>query len=171
MPSEACIGGKCQNPCVGTCGQNALCQVLHNSPICSCPSGFMGDPFIKCYVQEPVEVTNPCDPSPCGPQSECQIVQNRAVCSCSKNMIGKPPYCRKECVLNSECPQNKACINEKCADPCSGSCGSNTNCQTVNHVRNFIFIVRRIKNYFLLNLAFNLHLQARLSRRCFYWMH
>lgn len=46
------------------------------------------------------------------------------------------PYegCRPECVLNSDCPENKACINNKCEDPCPGVCGSNAQCQTVNHI-------------------------------------
>lgn len=134
LSNEACINGRCVNPCVGTCAENAECQVVNHNPICSCPRGLHGDPFIKCYLQEPIDITNPCDPSPCGRNSECQIVQNRAVCSCTKNMIGKPPYCRPECILNSECPQDKSCINEKCSDPCPGACGQNTFCQAVNHL-------------------------------------
>lgn len=41
--------------------------------------------------------------------------------------------CRPECVVSSECPLNKACINEKCADPCPGTCGQNARCNVVNH--------------------------------------
>jgi hypothetical protein len=134
MPNEACLNNVCKDPCPGTCAQNANCYVLNHNPICSCPLGLTGDPFIKCYIQDPIEVSNPCEPSPCGPNSECEINQNRPVCSCVRNMIGKPPYCRAECVLNSECSQNKACINDKCQDPCRDACGENTACQVVNHV-------------------------------------
>lgn len=42
--------------------------------------------------------------------------------------------CRPECVLNSECPQNKACIRNKCMDPCPGTCGQNALCEVYNHV-------------------------------------
>jgi hypothetical protein len=46
------------------------------------------------------------------------------------------PYegCRPECVLNSDCPSNQACISNKCQDPCPGTCGQNADCQVVNHL-------------------------------------
>lgn len=77
--------------------------------------------------------TNPCEPSPCGPNSQCREVNGQAVCSCLPNFIGSPPGCRPECVVSSECPTDKACINQKCADPCPGTCGLNANCQVINH--------------------------------------
>ena len=54
-------------------------------------------------------------------------------CSCLPGYIGPPPNCRPECVINSECPANKACIQQKCGDPCIGSCGINAKCDVVNH--------------------------------------
>lgn len=42
--------------------------------------------------------------------------------------------CRPECVLNNECPQNKACIRNKCMDPCPGTCGQNALCEVYNHI-------------------------------------
>jgi hypothetical protein len=48
MSNMACMRMKCQNPCPGTCGQNAECQVINHLPSCSCPSGFTGDPFTYC---------------------------------------------------------------------------------------------------------------------------
>lgn len=47
-PNEACINQKCRNPCVGTCGIRAICQVVNHNPICSCPTSLSGDPFIRC---------------------------------------------------------------------------------------------------------------------------
>lgn len=82
-------------------------------------------------MEEPL---NPCIPSPCGPNSECKIKSNRPVCSCLPNYFGSPPNCRPECIINSECPLTKACINQKCVDPCPGSCGYNAECQVINHV-------------------------------------
>jgi len=90
--------------------------------------------FVSCLhlvVAEPPQ--NPCDPSPCGPNSQCRLVNQHAVCSCSPGFIGNPPSCRPECVVSSECPQNRACINQKCLDPCPGTCGLNARCQVVNH--------------------------------------
>lgn len=47
--------------------------------------------------------------------------------------IGNPPTCRPECVTSSECPLNEACVNQKCVDPCPGTCGIAAKCQTVSH--------------------------------------
>lgn len=148
---------KCVDPCPGTCGLNANCQVINHSPICSCISGYTGDPFTRCYpiprksifalpnaysklnfiapppviVEEPIR--NPCVPSPCGPNSECRDIGGAPSCSCLPNYIGSPPNCRPECTINSECPSNLACIREKCRDPCPGSCGVGAHCSVINH--------------------------------------
>ena len=47
--------------------------------------------------------------------------------------MGNPPSCRPECVVNSDCPKNRACLNLKCSDPCRGSCGLSALCTVVNH--------------------------------------
>lgn len=81
--------------------------------------------------QDPV---NPCIPSPCGPYSECRVTSNTYTCTCLPNYQGSPPQCRPECVSNSDCRYNLACINMKCKDPCIGSCGSNAECHVYNHI-------------------------------------
>ena len=48
---KACRSSKCTDPCIGTCGQNAICKVVNHSPICSCSSGFTGDPFEWCRIE------------------------------------------------------------------------------------------------------------------------
>jgi len=178
-PNRACIRNKCQDPCPGTCGQNADCQVVNHLPSCTCHPGYTGDPFkfcsnlpperkllqhkifILCHIflesicyltfiwrnyltiiltsflflssavkQEPGD---PCAPSPCGPNSQCRNVNGQAVCSCLPTYIGSPPGCRPECVVSSECAQNRACVNQKCVDPCPGTCGLNARCEVINH--------------------------------------
>lgn len=85
-------------------------------------------------VDQPV-VTNPCSPSPCGSNAECRVQQNAGSCSCFPGYIGNPyEGCRPECVLNSDCSANLACISSKCRDPCPGTCGQNAVCQVVNHL-------------------------------------
>lgn len=86
----------------------------------------------KCeiLVQAP---QNPCHPTPCGPNSRCREINDQAVCSCVEGFIGSPPTCRPECVMSSECPQNEACLNQKCRDPCPGTCGIAAKCTVVNH--------------------------------------
>lgn len=76
---------------------------------------------------------NPCEPSPCGPNAQCRESQGQAVCSCLPEFVGTPPACRPECVISAECPSDKACINQKCADPCPGACGLNAQCHVRNH--------------------------------------
>lgn len=82
---------------------------------------------------EPARNENPCFPSPCGPNAECREIDSRAVCSCSGGMLGAPPNCRPECVIHQDCPSNRACLAQKCQDPCSGSCGFNAKCLAQNH--------------------------------------
>lgn len=49
-------------------------------------------------------------------------------------MIGAPPYCRPECSIDQDCPSHLACgQNNKCLDPCEGSCGLNAKCIVHNH--------------------------------------
>jgi hypothetical protein len=81
----------------------------------------------------PTVPQNPCQPSPCGPNSECQVRGESPACSCLQNYIGSPPNCRPECTINPECSSNLACVNQKCSDPCPGSCGTNARCNVVNH--------------------------------------
>lgn len=134
--NRACISNKCADPCPGTCGQNAVCQVMHHLPSCSCNYGHTGDPYRYCSKPQdepPAVAMNPCQPTPCGPNSQCREVNTQAVCSCLPTYIGSPPGCRPECVLSSECPSTKACVNQKCIDPCTGACGSNAMCRVNNH--------------------------------------
>jgi hypothetical protein len=49
------------------------------------------------------------------------------------NYIGSPPGCRPECTVSAECPSDKACVNQKCIDPCPGHCGTNSYCKVINH--------------------------------------
>jgi hypothetical protein len=133
--NKACIRNKCKNPCTSVaCGEGANCDVIYHAVMCTCPPGTTGSPFIQCKpVQNEPVYTNPCQPSPCGPNSQCREVNHQAVCSCLPNYFGSPPNCRPECTVNSDCPLNKACFNQKCTDPCPGTCGQNANCRVTNH--------------------------------------
>lgn len=145
---------KCKDPCPGTCAPNADCQVINHLPVCTCRPDHTGDPFRYCtfvtpesksnfihlwlhfieiFPAKPALPINPCNPSPCGPNSQCRESNGQPVCSCLPNYVGSPPGCRPECVVSSECPFDKACINQKCADPCPGVCGLNTRCNVINH--------------------------------------
>lgn len=129
---------KCKDPCIGTCGENAECRVVSHTPVCICFMGYIGDPFTSCHIEpmkQIIEQYSPCTPSPCGPNAVCKELNNAGSCVCKEDYIGNPyEGCRPECVLNSDCPSNKACLRNKCEDPCPGTCGQNSDCQVISHL-------------------------------------
>ena len=135
---KACINRKCQDPCPGLCGINAQCNVRNHVPICICNPGFDGDPFVQCNrrtTQRPIEIIEPCHPSPCGINAECSEQRGAASCRCILDYTGNPYVeCKPECTTNSECPNDKACVNNKCKDPCPGVCGIHATCRVTNHL-------------------------------------
>lgn len=46
--NKACIRKKCVDPCIGACGQNAICQVFNHIPMCTCSTGYTGNSFVVC---------------------------------------------------------------------------------------------------------------------------
>lgn len=51
--NEACIREKCLDPCPGSCGWGAQCNVINHTPTCVCPDGYEGDPFTSCDIKKP----------------------------------------------------------------------------------------------------------------------
>lgn len=135
--NKACIQQKCKDPCPGLCGQNANCHVVSHTPNCVCIPGYEGDPFNYCspIKFDVVEHINVCNPSPCGSNAICREQNGAGSCTCQEDYVGNPyEGCRPECSLNSDCPSHLACINNKCKDPCPGTCAQNAICQVVNHL-------------------------------------
>lgn len=134
---EACIGHRCQDPCAGCCGVNANCRVEEHHPVCTCSFGLTGNPLVRCFaIPQPMPVNDPCMPSPCGLNTICQVVKGRPVCSCISDFNGDPQFgCQPECILNSDCALEKACLNRRCVDPCGSAslCGLNALCQVKDH--------------------------------------
>ena len=82
---------------------------------------------------EPV-INDPCDPNPCGPGAIPRQVGDECECSCPPGLFGDPyRECKPECVVNSDCPRDKACRDYHCYDPCAGLCGQNAQCEVRNH--------------------------------------
>lgn len=77
----------------------------------------------------------PCNPSPCGPGAVCTTSGSSAICSCPSGTYGdaKSTGCRPECVVSSECPRDRACVRNKCIDPCIGTCGNGAMCRVFDH--------------------------------------
>lgn len=136
---KTCENLKCISPCPRGCGINTDCRTIKHNPICSCKEGYTGDPFSICHKVIKIENSlmgpiNPCVPSPCGINAECRNTGGMPSCACLPQYIGSPPNCKPECVLNTDCSNNKACVNMKCLDPCLGSCGVLAICNVVKHV-------------------------------------
>lgn len=87
-------------------------------------------------LAEPVEERpTPCAPSPCGANALCREQNGAGSCTCIEDYIGNPyEGCRPQCILNTDCPSNEACIGNKCKDPCPGTCGQNADCRVANHL-------------------------------------
>lgn len=84
---------------------------------------------------KPHEYITPCIPSPCGANAVCREQNDVGSCTCLAEYFGDPyEGCQPECIVNSDCPSNKACVKNKCKDPCPGICGLNAECQTVAHI-------------------------------------
>lgn len=47
----ACNQYKCRDPCLGVCGQNAICQVINHDAHCTCVPGYTGNPFSHCAFE------------------------------------------------------------------------------------------------------------------------
>lgn len=155
----ACQNEKCVDPCPGSCGPFTVCTVIKHAPICQCASGYTGDPFFGCnpIPTSKIEKENnfidmlslypnilappttegprdPCNPSPCGANAKCTARSGAGSCTCLSEYFGDPYVsCRPECVTNADCDRTKACVNNKCKDPCPGTCGVNAECLVFNH--------------------------------------
>lgn len=74
-----------------------------------------------------------CIPS-CGANAECQVIEGIGTCVCLSGYYGLPELgCTPQCVTNSDCSTDQACINQRCIDPCVGSCAVEAECRVLNH--------------------------------------
>lgn len=115
-------------PCNSSiCGENAKCHMGNNSLMCVCLNGYVGDPYLKC-TEERYHL------GVSGTFSTLRQQSDAVVCKCLPGYVGDPYLCcHPECARNSSCALNRACIRNKCIDPCPGLCGTNAECVMNNH--------------------------------------
>ena len=89
--------------------------------------------IVCCSPAERPEIVDPCNE--CGLNTQCKRQSNGKVrCECLPHYFGDPRVeCQPECVVSSDCSKNMACVQQKCSDPCIGTCGIKAECQVVNH--------------------------------------
>lgn len=149
--SESCINRQCRDPC--NCGINAACYVKDHKPVCSCREGYQGNPNLACHSVEcrsdsdctddkscvNTNCVNPCLLSdPCASNAECYATNHVTNCRCRSGYYGNPSErCLViGCYSNSDCPDDHACINMQCVDPClrDRPCSSRAECRAQNHI-------------------------------------
>jgi len=129
------------------CGRNTQCREEASRVVCSCLSGYFGNPLDGCRRE--CETDSECSSSRacinfrcadpctvCGVYADCRVVNHRAVCSCPANFLGDPfKRCYPECTQHEDCPRSQACFNLKCTNPCTAGaiCGVGANCEVENH--------------------------------------
>ena len=116
LSNQACRNRACINPCSfdDPCSSTAQCSVSNHKAECNCPPGLTGDPYSLC-VPSKIEIK--------------LILMGHFF----KQTIFVVK--RGECQHDTECPDNKACINNQCLDPCTlhDPCGKNAECETRGH--------------------------------------
>lgn len=145
------------HPCTSSpCGPNSECRLEGSNYTCYCMPNFVGSPpdcrpeclsnsecasHLTCLDER---CTDPCEDDICGDGANCHVKNHTPICRCPKNYTGDPfvactpdaiasvPAVRKECVLNGDCPKDKACFGNKCIDPCI-ECGIQAQCDVTEH--------------------------------------
>lgn len=160
---KVCYNGDCINPCILTdpCSINAQCYGDNHRSACKCPSGFTGDPFVRCEMIE-CQVDADCptnkaclnqhcvDPCsdfanrPCAPNAVCFTRNHGTGCKCPDDLpFGNPlSYCEKatppstepECKIDVNCPSKLACIADHCVNPCTAlsPCTTSSECSVLD---------------------------------------
>lgn len=106
----ACLNHQCVNPCsANSCSPTAECLVQNHRHVCQCPSGYVGDPYVKCYVEATILsecqrnsdcprneacinhlCQNPCLTNRCGHNADCVTIEHRPTCQCQAGQAGNP---------------------------------------------------------------------------------
>lgn len=84
--------------------------------------------------QPPAPPHDPCLPNPCGANALCHQQGYQHQCKCVAGYFGNPDLgCGPECILDTDCNRELACVNQKCVDPCPEACASMAQCSVINH--------------------------------------
>lgn len=94
---EACdrLNRVCRPVCDSeSCGDSALCKGQRHQPVCSCPQGARGNPYIECHrevLQQP-------------PQPECRVDAD-----CPSQLACFSEHCESPCAKSNVCTPEQTC--------------------------------------------------------------
>lgn len=149
-----CVNQRCVNPCASdVCAPSAFCRVELHQPVCQCPSGYSGDPRVRCVPPAVATVgcasNSECTPSEtcvnrlcvspcnCGPNADCKVVNHYPSCYCRPGYSGNPltGCVPLGCENDDQCANDKRCYNGQCVNPCilDNLCALNAECYADNH--------------------------------------
>lgn len=137
------------HPCSNSpCGQHSECRMEENNDYsCLCMPNMIGSPP-NCHPEcesnsdcadhmtcMDLQCKDPCATESCGELAICHVKMHMPVCECPKYFIGDPfVKCEMpECMMNDDCPRNKTCLANRCIDPCNGTCGTQAECNVIDH--------------------------------------
>lgn len=125
-----CSSKQCVTVCQdSSCGKKAMCLANRHRAVCSCPSGFSGDPekeckAVECTKHEDCGADEECSDegtckniclNACGSNAICRSVNRLPQCSCPPNYVGNPKLeCSKPPA--GSCLRNPCGINARCRD-------------------------------------------------------
>ena len=150
-PASACNrkASKCFDPCTSTsCDSNKQCVVSNHKATCQCKYSLVinqqgaltcPDRQVECRQNSDCPSNqacdagackNPCSPRLCAAGKECQVQDHRPYCVCADSCNPSVSICLRD----KGCPENLACKNFQCVNPCEGKqCPDNTPCEVVDH--------------------------------------
>ncbi|CAH0767615.1 unnamed protein product [Bemisia tabaci] len=126
--SQSCQNFRCTSVCsTGVCASTAICEVRNHRAVCSCPQGYLGDPYVSCRAEcdsnrdcpteKPACIgqrcTNPCN-GVCGINAKCEVRGITPICSCPRDMTGDPfvrcrPFDKYDLCNPNPCGENAKC--------------------------------------------------------------
>ena len=161
--TEICTNRQCLDACVANnpCASNAQCYSTNHQAACRCPPGLEGDPYVECVRVEcrinqdcsensaciSNRCVNPClYENPCSQHATCTVQNHIAKCQCPPGWVGNPLVScspkeepdlvspEPECYVDGDCPDDTACLNERCENPCFSlsPCDHTAICTVVN---------------------------------------
>ena len=105
------------------CGVGAVCTGELHAAVCRCPPGLVPSPSPNVRCTKKTSSVEVC------PTGQCQTSCNHILQCAAGQTCGQGGVCISGCVTNADCASPFLCIDQRCQDPCSVTCGPNSLCR------------------------------------------